>query len=369
MPRRSEQAANKRAGSDRELTERLLNWFKTSARDLPWRRSGRAGKRDPYITLVSELMLQQTQVSRVLEKFEPFLRRFPTIESLANAPESAVLAAWSGLGYYRRARLLHAAARKVQSDFGGTMPGPVESLLTIPGIGKYTAGAISSLAFGNATPLVDGNVTRVLLRISARPGKLGDKESEAWAWERARELVDSLPDPSQAGAWNEGLMELGATVCTPMAPRCDECPLRGGCKAFSAGLTETIPAPKSIKKRVKLYWATVVVRDRTGRILLQTRPAQGLFAGLEEAPTLETTARAGFAKVRAFAADVCGEGVEIRRVGSLQHQLTHRDLACDVYSATVKTATAKGRWVQESQAAQAALSNIQRKIIVLAKLG
>ncbi len=369
MPRRSEQAANKRAGSDQELIERLLNWFETNARDLPWRRSGKAGKRDPYITLVSELMLQQTQVSRVLEKFEPFLRRFPTIESLANAPESAVLAAWSGLGYYRRARLLHAAAKKVQSDFGGKLPGPVESLLSIPGIGRYTAGAISSLAFGNATPLVDGNVTRVLLRISARPGQLGDKSTEAWAWERARELVESLPDQSRAGAWNEGLMELGATVCTPLGPRCGKCPVNTCCKAFADDLVDTIPAPKAMKKRVKVYWATVVIRDRKGRILLQTRPAQGLFAGLEEAPTLETTARAGFARVRAFATEVCDEEVEIRKVGSVRHQLTHRDLACDVYSATVKTSAAKGQWIREAQAAQAALSNIQRKIIVLAKLG
>ncbi len=365
MPRRSEQAANKRFRADQELIERLLNWFETSARDLPWRRTGKAGQRDPYITLVSELMLQQTQVSRVLEKFEPFLRRFPTISTLAEAPESAVLAAWSGLGYYRRARLLHAAAKKVQSDFGGTLPGPVESLLTIPGIGRYTAGAISSLAFGNATPLVDGNVTRVLLRISARPGKLGDKESDTWAWQRARELVEQVPS-GRHGAWNESLMELGATVCTPLGPKCEKCPVQAICNAFRDGLVEEIPAPKDVKKRVTVYWATVVIRDRAGRFLIRTRPASGLFAGMAEAPTLESGKRASGKEVLRFAREVCGQEIVIHKVGSLGHQLTHRDLACDVYQGEVPKASG-GDWIAPKSVFGLALSNIQRKIIELAE--
>ena len=368
MPRRSEQAANKQVDADQELIERLLNWFEANARDLPWRRSGKAGKRDPYITLVSELMLQQTQVSRVLEKFEPFLRRFPTIESLANAPETAVLAAWSGLGYYRRARLLHAAAKKVQSDFGGTLPGPVESLLTIPGIGRYTAGAISSLAFGNGTPLVDGNVTRVLLRISARPGKLGDKATDVWAWEKARELVESLPDAMQAGAWNEGLMELGATVCTPLGPRCSECPVRECCRAHAQGLVNSIPAPKDTKPREKRYWASILFVDLDGNVFLHTRPNEGLFAGLDEVPTLETLKRRSAEQILAFAQSIGGEETRLTRLGTLRHRLTHREIICTVYGADdfSEDLAGNGRWVTRRNAAKAALSNIQRNILELA---
>lgn len=313
-------------------------------------------------------MLQQTQVSRVLEKFEPFLRRFPTIEALADAPESAVLAAWSGLGYYRRARLLHAAAKKVQNDFGGTLPRTVESLLTVPGIGRYTAGAISSLAFGNATPLVDGNVTRVLLRISARPGKLGDKECDTWAWKRARELVDSLPDQSQAGAWNEGLMELGATVCTPLGPRCGVCPVRECCKAHAQGLVDSIPAPKDSKAREKRYWASVVFVDLDGNVLLHTRPNEGLFAGLDEVPTLETLKRRSAEQILAFAQSVGGQDTRLTRLGTLRHQLTHREIICTVYGADdfSEDRAGSGRWVTRRNAAKAALSNIQRNILELA---
>ena len=368
MPRPSEQAANKPATCDQELIAHLLSWFTTAARDLPWRRSGAAGQRDPYITLVSELMLQQTQVSRVLEKFEPFLRRFPTVECLANAEETDVLAAWSGLGYYRRARLLHAAAKAIQKEFGGNVPRTLEELLTIPGIGPYTAGAISSLAFNQPAPVVDGNVTRVLLRISAHPGTLGDKASAAWAWKKARELMDQLPKWASPGAWNEGLMELGATVCTPLAPRCSACPVQAYCSAFALRLVDSIPAPKDTKARARRFWATIVYCDSRGRVLLQTRPPSGLFAGLEQAPTLETNTLATAKTVRVFAQQVGGEKTQLSKLGTLEHQLTHRDITCTVYAASGFKVSKQmgGRWVSGDEAAEAAISNIQRKVLKLA---
>ena len=361
------EAGGRDATLDRELVRLLLAWFAAHARPLPWRESGAAGARDPYRTLVSELMLQQTQVSRVLEKFEAFLARFPTVHALAAAPQSDVLAAWSGLGYYRRAKLLHGAAQGVVSEFGGVFPKDAASLRTLPGIGRYTAGAVSSLAFGAHEPLVDGNVTRVLLRVSARPGRLADKETDAWAWKRATELLASVPG-GQAGSWNEGLMELGATVCLPAGAKCESCPLRSQCGAYADGAVETIPAPKVMKKRVRVFWATVVIRDPVGRYLIKTRPATGLFAGMAEAPTLESAERASAKEVRRFARDLCGQDVEVRKVGSLGHQLTHRQLVCDVYAGNAADVipTHDGEWIESHFIPGLSLSNIQRKIIALA---
>jgi len=190
--------------------------------------------RDPYFSLVSELMLQQTQVARVIEKFTEFVGRFPTVEALARADEGGVLAVWSGLGYYRRARHLHRAAREIVARFEGRVPTTVEELMTLPGVGRYTAGAVASMVFGRAEPLVDGNVARVLVRIEGR--ECSAAEGVAWAWERAGELVRIAEAPKGQsakrsllgpGVFNEGLMELGAVVCVPRGPRCGVCPVRG----------------------------------------------------------------------------------------------------------------------------------------------
>ncbi|MFN9968973.1 MAG: A/G-specific adenine glycosylase, partial [Phycisphaerae bacterium] len=302
------------APRDRAITSALSKWFRSAARDLPWREEFRA-RRDPYRSLVSEFMLQQTQVSRVLEKFEPFLQRFPTVGALAAAPEQDVLAAWSGLGYYRRARLLHACAKSIVRDFGGVVPRDVDSLQELPGIGRYTAGAIASIVFNRPEPIVDGNVCRVLQRLDAKPGSASDKEVIAWAWERAESLVRQCPNsPSHLAArsegasthrangadavtpatFNEGLMELGALVCTPAAPKCLVCPLRDLCLAREQGLVDEIPAPKARAKRSRVYHDTVVVWRKTARgveVLLEQRPATGLWAGLWQPPTVESATR------------------------------------------------------------------------------
>ncbi len=285
-----------------DIVPRLLEWFGKNARELPWRLTDRAtGLRDPYRVLVSEVMLQQTQVSRVEPKFLEFLERFPTIRDLAGASESSVLAAWTGLGYYRRARMLQAAAKKVVADFSGTVPRTTHELRTLPGIGAYTAGAVASLAFGEAAPLVDTNVSRVLLRVAGRPMKAADPKAIEWCWREATQLVGHAEGahgkarrggPLNApGAFNESLMELGATVCTMSAPACQRCPVASLCEARKQGTQDQIPLAPSIKTRTAITHAVLVVRDVSGRVLVEPRSGQlyknALWEGLWQAPTLE----------------------------------------------------------------------------------
>ncbi len=216
-----------------------MRWFRAGHRDLPWRRT-----REPYRVWVSEIMLQQTRVEVVVPYYERFVARFPTPHALADAPLDDVLAAWSGLGYYRRARQLHAAAALVVREHAGDLPADDEALRALPGIGRYTAGAIRSIAFGHAAPIVDGNVARVLSRLFALAGGPGDAAWEKRLWTLAAALVPAA-DPS---AFNQGLMELGATVCTPRAPRCDACPLARFCKAHAAGREEAFPPAKQTRE-------------------------------------------------------------------------------------------------------------------------
>jgi A/G-specific adenine glycosylase len=237
--------------SAERVRRRLLDWYGRSRRDLPWRRV-----RDPYAIWVSEVMLQQTRVATVIPYYERFLARFPTLTALARAEESEVLAAWQGLGYYRRARALHRGARAVAADHGGSLPRDLEGLRAIPGIGPYTAGAIASIAFDTPAPVVDGNVTRVLCRLYALGGDPAKNPLRAELWRRAAQLVPA----ARASDFNQALMELGATVCTPRAPRCDECPLRRACLARSHGSAEALPEKK---RRLP----TVAVRASAGVVL------------------------------------------------------------------------------------------------------
>lgn len=270
----------------RHLAQTISNWFESSARDLPWRRTDpKTGLRNPYFSLVSEFMLQQTQVSRVLEKFGPFVRRFPTIQALAAAHEQDVLAAWSGLGYYRRAKLLHSAAIDIVNRFEGVIPASAAELQSITGIGPYTAGAIASIVFHQPAPIVDGNVARVLMRLRADGRSAADREANTANWSQATELVEAAPSPALT---NEGVMELGALICTPKSPRCLHCPLRAFCRAADAGIQDTIPAPKRPATRSTVYHTAVRIIDRSGRLLIQRRPASGLWASMWQAPTAES---------------------------------------------------------------------------------
>ncbi|MBP7049420.1 MAG: A/G-specific adenine glycosylase [Phycisphaerae bacterium] len=252
----------------------LLDWYGATARDLPWRRT-----RDPYAIWVSEIMLQQTRVPTVIPYYERLLRRFPTIRQLARAHLDTLLKLWEGLGYYGRARNMHQAAREVVSRFDGQIPRSRDELLTLPGIGRYTAGAIASIAFGEREPLVDGNIERVLCRVFSIRGNPKDAAIGKAIWSLAEEL---LPD-EQVGQFNQALMELGSEVCTPRSPRCADCPLERLCEAKRHDDQDSLPT-RARKKSVPLHIVAVGVIYRSDRILIDKRKPEGLLGGLWEFP-------------------------------------------------------------------------------------
>ncbi len=221
----------------------LLDWFDRAKRDLPWRRT-----RDPYAVWVSEIMLQQTRMDTAIPYFERWMARFPTFQDLAAADEQEVLSLWQGLGYYRRARNLHLAARSIQ-----VFPCEPDDIRSLPGVGRYTAGAIASIALGLPEALVDGNVERVYARFTADPAVGGALTKASWDW------AESVLVPDRPGDWNQALMELGATICTPRTPRCEACPLAQECRALALGMTEALPTPTAKPATVPLeFWAWIV---------------------------------------------------------------------------------------------------------------
>lgn len=354
----------------RQIVRSLTRWFASNARDLPWRREHAPGRRDPWSSLVSELMLQQTQVARVLEKFPDFMARFPTPAHLARADEHDVLAAWSGLGYYRRARLLHAAAKAIAQQFGGEVPQNPEALRSLPGVGRYTAGAVASIVFGIGEPIVDGNVARVLLRLHGLEQSAA--QAAEWCWEESAALARAAG--KDVGAFNEGLMELGALVCTPKAPSCDRCPLSQGCAAFSKGLTDRIPTPKAPPSRKGLTAHSLVVRSASGRVLVERRPATGLWAGMWQAPTLEMPRDAAddaplFRSPPPRMLESLGLGfvrLESSPPVTFAHTTTHREVLFVVWTSSCPRAVPPGenrRWIARGDLESLALANPQRRII------
>lgn len=258
----------------RGITRALVDWFRDHARDLPWRRTD-----DPYRIWLSEVMLQQTRVDTVVDYYERFTRAYPTVESLAAAREQRVLKLWEGLGYYSRARNLHAAARWIVREGGGTFPRTADDLLALPGVGRYTAGAIASIAFGEPAPILDGNVKRVLARLFAIRDAIDRPATVERLWDLAARVVDR-DDP---GASNQALMELGALVCTPRSPRCDACPVARRCDARRRGLVDTVPV-RTPRKPVPHHDIVAAVIARRGRFLFGQRPPGGLLGGLWEFP-------------------------------------------------------------------------------------
>lgn len=254
--------------------DKLLHWYNLNARDLPWR-----GHSDPYAVWVSEIMLQQTQVDTVIPYFERWMQRFPTIATLAAADQQDVLAAWEGLGYYSRARNLHRAAQVVVAQHGGKLPGNVDALRRLPGVGRYTAGAIASLAFGQDEPALDGNIRRVLARFFDMDVPARSAEGERRLWE----LVTQHLPHGRAAAYNQALMDLGATICTPRLPNCPHCPIAEDCRARLLGLQEQRPI-RGDKRRQPHYIVTAAVIRDGGRVLIAQRPAHGLLGGLWEFP-------------------------------------------------------------------------------------
>ncbi len=337
------------------MRSQLLDWYERNRRDLPWRRS-----RNPYAIWVSEIMLQQTRVAVVIERYLAFIARFPTLISLALAPEQEVLALWSGLGYYRRARMLHKAAQFVSSNLGGNLPATAAELRALPGIGSYTAAAIASIAHGERVAVVDGNVERVICRLVGWPatGRTG-----AAAQRRNIEmLANQLIDPRRPGDFNQAMMELGATLCLPRNPQCLVCPLRGECK--TQGEHKTVPRPRMQSREVG--YALVVrpeaaVRDTETdkrQVLLEQRSAsQTVMPGLWELPSLQNPA-------------VPPQDLRMTvRHAIMQVNYYVRIRAVPVEAVDELTvAGGERRWVPLGKAADMALTGLARKVLTRAHL-
>ena len=344
---------------DQRLTRVISDWFRAHARDLPWRCNDDQGKRDPYVALVSESMLQQTQVSRIIERLPVFLARFPTVEHLAAADEQEVLAAWSGLGYYRRAKNLRHAAQIIVKDHDGLAPDNIDALRTLPGVGRYTAGAISSMVYGQAQPAVDGNVERVLVRLDGRETDESPRARLAWAWERAAELVSVAHDP---GALNEGLIELGALVCTPKSPTCRDCPLGRSCRARRAEIQCEIPRPKPRPVRSTVHHCAVLVTDRRGRRLIEQRPGRGLWSHMWQAPTLERAGRAASSQELATAMGAS----DLEPIDRFDHQTSHRLVRFHIWRAQWPKGTrpTRGRFALRREIEALPLASPHRRILL-----
>jgi A/G-specific adenine glycosylase len=303
------------------IRQKLLGWYDKAARDLPWRHT-----RDPYAVWVSEVMLQQTRVETVIPYFQRFLKSFPTPHALAEADEDTVLSHWSGLGYYRRARLLHAGVREVVAQYGGAVPEDWEARRALPGVGRYTAGAIGSIAFDKEEPIVDGNVTRVLARLLRVKTPVGTSATTNRLWEEAARLVPG----ERPGDFNQALMELGATLCTPKQPRCESCPVAHECAAFAHGEVDTLPVPRARKVPTEVKLAAVVATRGRGadRQVWLVKGDQPLFGGLWGLPMAQGSARTALREA----------GVQARLgsepVGEVEHVLTHRRLRIDLYRAS-----------------------------------
>lgn len=295
----------------------LLDWYASARRDLPWRRT-----RDPWRVLVSEVMLQQTRVSTVIPYYERFLARFPTAESLAAAPEEELLALWSGLGYYSRARNLKRAAAAIAAR--GGFPETAEEWRQLPGIGDYTAAAVASICFHEPCAVLDGNVARVMARLSAEPGDIGSPGVRA----RLKERAQALLDPRHPGEFNQALMELGATLCLPRRPKCLLCPWRDLCQAHQRGLESQLPvkAPQRQPERRQLRLALIVDH---GRLLLRRRSGQERrLAGFWELPSL----------------DDLPSSRSLRLLGRFRHSITHHNYEVEVWHGRLRRAPDGCQW-------------------------
>jgi len=310
------------------LRRRLADWYSRHARRLPWR-----GTRDPYRIWVSEVMLQQTQVATVVPYYRRFLERFPTLRALAAAPAGKVLAAWSGLGYYRRAVALHAAAREVRRRFGGRIPADPLLLRTLTGVGDYTAGALSSIAFGLREPALDGNALRVLSRILALRGDPKSAANRRVMEGTARRLLEGGAPP---GDINQALMELGARICLPASPRCMACPVRGDCRARARGLESVLPETSRGRRPVDMEAAVALVK-RGGAYLMVRREGEGLMEGLWEFPggflVPGEDAEKGLARIGRERLGAPLKALE--RVASIRQAITYRRVKVSAYRATL----------------------------------
>lgn len=332
----------------------LLQWFKKNQRDLPWRKTS-----DPYAIWVSEIMLQQTQVATVIPYYEKFLKTFPTLQHLSRANISDVLKVWEGLGYYSRARNLHQASRMVVNQFNGKIPDTLESLLTLPGIGRYTAGAILSIVFNKEAPILDGNVKRVLSRLFAVLGNPVKGKTEGFLWQLSKSLVPK----GRAGLFNQALMDLGAMICTPKNPQCLKCPLCGRCKACSSGKPEKFPS-RSIKKKIPHVKAVSAVIQKSGKVLLKQRPPKGLLGGLWEFPNWRIDG-GKYLKENLMLKVKSDFGLKVKfkvPLGTFQQTYSHFKLTLIAFQCEGLMTNHQGKWVPIPHLHLLPMSRIDRKI-------
>ncbi len=337
-----------------KIQTQLLRWFEKNGRDLPWRKTG-----DPYAIWISEIMLQQTQVGTVIPYYQNFLNSFPSVYHLAKANLSKVLRVWEGLGYYSRARNLHRASKMIVNHFQGKIPDNPRDLLSLPGIGRSTSGAILSFAYNKEEPILDGNAKRVLSRLFAISGRKTRTERLLWR------ISESLIPKGRSNPFNQALMDLGSMLCTPKEPQCPHCPLQNNCKGKVLGNPEKYPT-KEIKKRVPHIDAISAVVQKDGKVLLNRRPPKGLLGGLWEFPNWEIkdkrTSRLRL-RLRNYIKKDIGMNVKVKEfIGTFQQTYSHFKLTLHVYHCQALNGKEKGRWVPLQSLDTFPMSRIHRKI-------
>jgi A/G-specific adenine glycosylase len=351
----------------RALRRRLLDWYHANRRDLPWRRT-----RDPYAIWISESMLQQTRVETVIPYYERFLERFPDVRALATAELDDVLGLWAGLGYYSRARNLHRAARVVFEEHGGELPDEPEALRRLPGVGRYTAGAVASIAFDRPEPVVDGNVARVLARLHGIEEDVGSPRVVRRLWEQAAALAAG----PESGSLNQALMELGATLCTPRAPRCHACPVARRCTARREGSESRLPikSPRSARRPVQAVAGWIV---RRGRALAVRRPAAGRMGGMWELPggEFEPGEDPSTAMRRTLRERIGLSVAAAEPLGVVEHAFTHLQLRLHVFRCDAPRGRVRldgfdaHRWLPPEAVADLPHGAATRKALTLTRAG
>lgn len=344
------------------ISDKLLSWYDRHARELPWR-TGPAeiaggARPDPYRVWLSEIMLQQTTVAAVKDYFAKFIAKWPDVAALAAASEDDILRAWAGLGYYSRARNLKKCADAVMAEHGGRFPQTAEGLRTLPGIGDYTSAAIAAIASDEPAAVVDGNVERVVSRLYAIETPLPEAKKDI------RSLTQALTPSDRPGDFAQGMMDLGATICTPKRPVCLHCPLRDDCRALDAGDPERFPVKPPKKAKPVRRGAAYVLTNSDGAVLLEKRGDKGLLAGMTQVPTTGWTARQDGAT---DASEAPLAGAEWIDCGTVGHVFTHFELRLTVFRGKGETRPAKDQWwsAPDSVAGEA-LPTVMKKVLVLA---
>ena len=334
-------------GLQAELSVKLLQWYDAHARQLPWRMA----KPNPYKTWLSEIMLQQTTVAAVKDYFLKFVALWPTVHDLAAAQTEDVMKAWAGLGYYARARNLHACAKTVANDLGGVFPNTVDDLAKLPGIGPYTSAAIAAIAFDVPAAAIDGNVDRVISRYFAI------EEPFPQSKPRIREEASKLVPQKRCGDYAQALMDLGATICTPKSPSCDICPWTDECSGRIRGLAETLPRKAKKEKLPTRYGHIYWIENSKNEVLVRTRASKGLLGGMTEFPSSDWLR----GKQLDFAAPFESKWKKVK--GKVEHTFTHFHLELTVWQAQSNTAELSSHFVSTAKLNDEALPSVMRKVV------